>query len=53
MLLCLCSCRLQPVFSLNSSYVRSLPNTGGICNSQFSTSVFYSMSDFKQQIGLE
>ncbi len=44
--------RLQPVFAINASQVVSLPTTGGMCTSQFSTSVYNTASDFKESINV-
>lgn len=41
---------LQPVFDLSPTDVSTLPTTGGSCESQFSTSVYNSMSDFKESL---
>lgn len=40
------------MLALNSSHVVSMPTNGGGCASQFSTTVFYSMSSVKTGIGL-
>ena len=44
------ACSLQPVFVLNSSYVKTLPVHGGSCRSQFSSSAFNSVSSLKSSI---
>ncbi|PSC74162.1 MAC Perforin domain containing [Micractinium conductrix] len=44
---------LQPVFQLASQHVTTVANNGGGCTSQFSTTVYNSMSQFKQSISAD
>lgn len=43
---------LQPIFAINASQVVSLPTTGGMCTSQFSTSVYNTASAFKESLNV-